>query len=520
MLITVWDVFCAPIFQQCNPQIAAGAAGMRNAVRWAYTQERYDVTEFLVGGEILIIEGSALAEHADDEGLIAYVDALHRAKVSALAMELVDFFNEVPRALAQRADELGLPVIGLRRRMPFVALCQEINAAITREQLTAHLQVDNLSTSLASRFSLANTVSDVARALADTLGEHVTIIAADGSLAASEGLDGVTERSKDMAFRVPSADGMPVATVIVTQYMTVMEPQARSCITSLLTQTLPAFVTSDIGEKLQVRLLCGMTSSDMGPSAEEILQTQDMIRALGLLTDMRALPFAVRVEHWDHGAQVLSKCIARVKSMMIPRRMRLILALDGELLVGAILSDDASWFASMSEFGHDVLRTFAETGGDAVQIVEGLTASDAVNLLTALSAVRFAAESLGHTRGHAYARKKSSSHGQGAVVPVSASAYRRLLSVATAQDAVHTFVSQVAGPLIDADDMLIDTLCVLMDCMGSKTMACEWLGIQRQTLYNRLERVERLTGISQHDTVSWSAMLVGVKLIHELRALD
>ena len=100
-----------------------------------------------------------------------------------------------------------------------------------------------------------------------------------------------------------------------------------------------------------------MTSSDMGPSAEEILQTQDMIRALGLLTDMRALPFAVRVEHWDHGAQVLSKCIARVKSMMIPRRMRLILALDGELLVGAILSDDASWFASMSEFGHDVLRT-------------------------------------------------------------------------------------------------------------------------------------------------------------------
>lgn len=81
MLITVWDVFCAPIFQQCNPQIAAGAAGMRNAVRWAYTQERYDVTEFLVGGEILIIEGSALAEHADDEGLIAYVDALHRAKV-------------------------------------------------------------------------------------------------------------------------------------------------------------------------------------------------------------------------------------------------------------------------------------------------------------------------------------------------------------------------------------------------------------------------------------------------------
>lgn len=84
MLITVWDVFCAPIFQQCNPQITAGAAGMRNAVRWAYTQERYDVTEFLVGGEILIIEGSALAEHADDEGLIAYVDALHRAKVSAL----------------------------------------------------------------------------------------------------------------------------------------------------------------------------------------------------------------------------------------------------------------------------------------------------------------------------------------------------------------------------------------------------------------------------------------------------
>lgn len=520
MSVTVWDVLQGPVFQQCDPRIAAGEAGMGNAVRWAYTQERYDVTEFLSGGEMLIIEGSVLAEHADDAGLIAYADALHRARVSALAMELVDFFDEVPQVLAQRADELGLPVIGLHKRMPFVALCQEINTAITREQLTAHLQVDNLSTSLASRFSLANNVSDVAGALADTLGEHVTILSADGSPLASEGLDAGTGRAEDMALRVPPADGLPVATVVITQHMTVMETQARSCIATLLAQTLPAFVASDIRGKLQVRVLCGTAFSAASASAEDIAQTQDMLHALGLLADMRALPFAVRVKRWDHDAQALLHGITRVKGMMIPDRVHLVTALDGDLLIGAVISDDASWFASMPEFGHDVLRAFAEESGEAVQVIQGMIAPDAANLLTALSAVRFAARSLDRMPGRTYDRTKSNERGQGAVLPVNASAYRRMLSIDTTRDAVRAFVSQVAGPLIDADDMLIDTLCVLADCMGGKTVACEWLGIQRQTLYNRLERVERLTGISQHDTVSWSVMLVGAKLIRELRAMN
>lgn len=527
MTITVWDVFHDSVFQQGDPQICAGSAGMNGAVRWVYTHERYDVTEFLSGGEMLIIEGSTLVEHADDKELSAYVDALSQAGVSALVMELVDFFTEVPAALTRRADELSLPVIGLHTRVPFVALCQEINTAIAREQLMAHVQVDNLSTALASSFSSASSVTDIARSLCSTLGEHVLIVAADGALLASEGLGtgehhggGRSDIPQNRIFRVPAADGMPVATVIISQRMTVMDERTRQCIATLLAHALPPFVTLDIKARLQMRILQGAARSGKRPSMEETFQTHNMLRAIGLLDDMRALPFAVRIRHWEDDAQTLKSCIAHAEDAMIPGRTSLIVTLEGDLLVGAVLSDDASWFPSMTAYGHDVLRAIAEVGCDAVQIIEGAPASDAADLLEAIAAVRFAAQSVVDRPSRVHAQAGPEPQGQSPIIPVNAIAYRRLLSIPSTMDAAHAFVAQVAGSLVDADDVLIDTLCMLSDCMGSKTLACDWLGVQRQTLYNRLERVERLTGISQRDTVSWSAMLVGAKLIHEMRAAD
>lgn len=503
MSMNVWDVFHDSVFQKCNPCVVAGEQGMKRIVRWVYTHERYDVTKFLSGGEMLIIEGSTLSQHADSADLCAYVDALNRAQVSALVMELVDYFTEVPEALVRRANEVGLPVIGLRFRMPFVTLCQEINTAIAREQLLSHLKVDNLSTTLAKRFSTVTNIAGIARVLADTLGEHVNIIAVYGEVLASEGIESPSSSdNNDITLRIAPTPGMPIATVVISQRMTMLGADTRRCITALVGQVLPPFINLNIREKIQLKLLRGLQNPDTRAQPSEIADADGLLHALKLMSDMRALPFAVRIVSWGDRASTFAACVDKARSMMITGRTDLILSLDDDLLMGCILSDDASWFSSMSEFGHDVMRAIVQAGGDSIGVVEGILATDAATLLNAIGAVRFASQ------------EKIMS---GAVVSVAASAFRRLLSIDNTLDAVRAFVSQTAGSLEDADDQVINTLCILADCMGNKTIACERLGIRRQTLYNRLERVEQLTGIPQCDSTSWSLALMSAKFIRALR---
>ena len=47
-----------------------------------------------------------------------YVEELSRRGVTAVAIELGGVMSELPRALVERAEQLGLPVIALRRERP------------------------------------------------------------------------------------------------------------------------------------------------------------------------------------------------------------------------------------------------------------------------------------------------------------------------------------------------------------------------------------------------------------------
>ena len=73
-------------------------------------------------------------------------------------------------------------------------------------------------------------------------------------------------------------------------------------------------------------------------------------------------------------------------------------------------------------------------------------------------------------------------------------------------------ITQTVGHELMHNAMLIDTLCACFDNLDNKTGACEQLGIQRQTLYNRLDKVTQIVGIAPTDKISWSMLLLGAKM--------
>lgn len=90
MTVSIRSVLHNTQFKRADPVVEVEGKDLDTPVRWVFTNEREDVSSFLSGGEMLIIEGNALLA-ADWHGTLGqYVASLAQAGVAALVVELVE----------------------------------------------------------------------------------------------------------------------------------------------------------------------------------------------------------------------------------------------------------------------------------------------------------------------------------------------------------------------------------------------------------------------------------------------
>ena len=148
-----------------EPQVEVAGDSLDNPVRWVFTNEREDVASFLAGGELLVVEGRSLVADGREKRADEYVKSLVNADIAALMVELVEEVTQLPKMLVKAAKHEGLTIIGLRRRIPFVDICQSVNTMIVRDQMRLQMQVDVMSTSLRSELAQASNPKAVPMAL-------------------------------------------------------------------------------------------------------------------------------------------------------------------------------------------------------------------------------------------------------------------------------------------------------------------------------------------------------------------
>ncbi|MGV9852660.1 PucR family transcriptional regulator [Streptomyces sp. NPDC003442] len=116
--------------------VLAGEDRLETPVRWAHVSELADPVPYMNGGELLLI--TAMQIEADDpEEMSRYVRRLVGAGVVGLGFALGVNYAEVPPALATAAKEEGLPLLGVPRRTPFIAISKAVSAAIAADQYRA-----------------------------------------------------------------------------------------------------------------------------------------------------------------------------------------------------------------------------------------------------------------------------------------------------------------------------------------------------------------------------------------------
>jgi purine catabolism regulatory family protein/PucR-like helix-turn-helix protein len=138
-LITVEDLLRSPALQL---RLLAGESGISRRVAWAHVSELEDPTPWLFGSEMIMTTGMAVPRGATAQR--AYLERLDDAGVACLAVSEGMFVPPLTRAFLLAAGSRGFPVVEVPIPVPFMAISQEVAAAVqgdTGQRLNAQLQV-------------------------------------------------------------------------------------------------------------------------------------------------------------------------------------------------------------------------------------------------------------------------------------------------------------------------------------------------------------------------------------------
>ncbi|WP_371669837.1 PucR family transcriptional regulator [Streptomyces sp. NBC_00289] len=138
--LTLREVLALDPVRAAEPELLAGGGALDRPVRWVHSSEVYEGANFLDGGELLLTNGFGLVD-ADEVTRRRYVRELAARGAAGLAVEIGRSLPHMPPEVSDEADRLGLPLLALRRVVPFVRITEAANRAIVARGLSGRTVV-------------------------------------------------------------------------------------------------------------------------------------------------------------------------------------------------------------------------------------------------------------------------------------------------------------------------------------------------------------------------------------------
>ncbi|MDH2393719.1 PucR family transcriptional regulator [Streptomyces sp. HNM0663] len=116
--------------------VRAGQGRLERPVRWAHASELADPVPYMEGGELLLVTAMKL-DAEDRDAMRRYVRRLAAAGVVGLGFAVGVYYDDIPDALVEAAEEEDFPLLAVPRRTPFLAISKAVSAAIAADQYRA-----------------------------------------------------------------------------------------------------------------------------------------------------------------------------------------------------------------------------------------------------------------------------------------------------------------------------------------------------------------------------------------------
>lgn len=156
------------------------SSGVDPEIRWVSTTELIDLSPYLEGGEIVLTTGLSLS--ADDPRWLDFVSGLSRAQAAAIGFAVGVNHERTPPALIQAATAYRVSLFEVPKPTPFIAVSKAVADLVGNDELASTRRA--LSTQrhiLNQAFSTQGTPGVLAR-LAAATDSHAAVLRADGSV--------------------------------------------------------------------------------------------------------------------------------------------------------------------------------------------------------------------------------------------------------------------------------------------------------------------------------------------------
>ncbi|CAN5720621.1 PucR family transcriptional regulator [soil metagenome] len=188
MSLTIRELLGFDVLRQADPAVVAGASSLDRPVRWVHSSEIYEIWPLLSGGELLLTTGLGLST-CDAGGRRQYIRELAVRGVSGVVLELGRSFPSVPAELVDEANAHDFPLVVLRSVVPFVRISEVINTSII--DYSGHVtRVSDVVTRALNEALIAGAgLGGLLGTAGQIVGAALTLVSSSGELVAVSGVD-------------------------------------------------------------------------------------------------------------------------------------------------------------------------------------------------------------------------------------------------------------------------------------------------------------------------------------------
>ncbi|MCC2276251.1 PucR family transcriptional regulator [Streptomyces sp. ET3-23] len=522
--ITVARALELPALRRGLPEVVAAADRLHRPVRWVHAGEAPNIAALLKGGELLLTTGLGLGSRPAEQR--AFVRGLARRDIAALVVELGARFPSLPAAVVDTARACGLPLVQLHREVPFVAVTEEIHTELVNQHYALLQRAEEVHRRCTEVLLGGGGVPEVLRLFADFTGNPVFLETAEGRLLYAAGPSGGGGGGGGGADPLQVWDGLrgaslagSVVTDVPGQGPGGGAVRARLVVLPVNVPLAPVHrIAADRAAGLLAVVLLqarqeeelaargrGDFLTDLAEGRLDPADAPGLARVLGFRTgDGPLLPVVMRMATGlvpaDSWAALACAVQEELRAVGVPVLLGVRLP-EGRVPVLAGLRDEAERAAVAGRVAA-ALRSGAERAGfraPPVVVVGVASAWGAVG-----GALRHAAEAAVAAEG---APDREWHDVRRLDVDV-------LLWRLRGDGDLASFVERVLGPLLAHDrsarPALLPTLEACLAHAGRKAETARELHVNRQTLYDRLGRIERLLDVELEDPDA--ALALGVAL--------
>ncbi len=461
--------------------VAAGADGLGNEVRWLHASELADPTPWLAGGELLLTTGLGLRARAASQR--DYLRRLAEHRLAGLGFGLGFGFDEVPRAVVAEADKLCFPVLTVPYEVPFIAISKAVFTHLANEQLELVTQALEVHERLARAIAHGRGLKALLAVLSNHLACSLALVDEGGRILA--------ERHARKRLGFERALELPV---VADDEMATLKAVRDG---------------KDFGEYDLLVLHHGQTALAFELSKRHAVSAAELRLAGDLLDDLeherlddrdtarRMAAFGLEPER-NHAA-----LLAVPSDGLTPARLRLTVA---------------------RELDHRAVRYLSTARPErAVFLVEAQSEEAVLGLARGIVAVEPDARiSVGRpAQGRALGRSLLEARAALDTAGAPVASYRNLgsleLLLGLPDAPLEAFVDRVLGDAAD-NAWLVESLTALLDAGCHWSEAAERLGVHRHTLRYRMERLREQTGRHPDDPEQRMELWLAVKASQALAA--